>query len=152
MKEMGKVIPLFGRKVAPVPELEKVVEPLEISEAELEEIEQIVLDAVKELSNPQELVGKTELKKPTDWDDANPREAGIADWIEENCNELPVHETENGLLLVGVPLHTFDELLRLVVDSVNDYEGMRSALERIAGRENELDAKIARDALNAIAK
>lgn len=147
MEKKGKVIPLF-KQAGEAVDTQKPPEPLPISEEELEEVEKIIQETIMELEG--EPVGKLELEIPDDWEDAIPREATVADWIEENCNELPVHESENGLIFVGVPLHTFDELLRMVVDSVNDYETMRSALERIAERGNELEAKIARDALASL--
>lgn len=79
-----------------------------------------------------------------------PREASIGDWVMENCNELPVHEEEDGRLVVAVPILTFDEMVALVVNSINGYEEMKSALEKIAKRGNELEGKIARDALSTL--
>jgi hypothetical protein len=41
-------------------------------------------------------------------------------------------------------------MVALVVNSINGYEEMKSALEKIAKRGNELEGKIARDALSTL--
>lgn len=95
-------------------------------------------------THPQAREGAVELEL---YEETEPREAGIGDWIMENCNALPLHEDAKGRIVVAVPIHTFDELVVLVVDCVNDYESMKEALEKIAGRGNELERKIANDTL-----
>ena len=136
MKKSRKVIPLFPDKVnEETASVER--EEMIISDVKIEELERTVTDVLKESGESYE-------------EEALPREATIGDWIVENCNELPIHEEADGRLVVAVPILIFDELVSLTVDSVNHYEVMKSALERIAKRENELEAKIARDALKNI--
>lgn len=127
MTKNRKVIPLFPQQSE-----EENLEAFGITPEELDEIEYVVQKTLSELEKEEE---------------EEPREAGIGDWVMENCNALPVHQEESGRVIVAVPIQTFDEMVCLVVDCVNDYESMKSALEQIAGRGNELEQKIAKDAL-----
>lgn len=127
MDKNRKVIPLFPQESE-----EENLEAFGITREELDEIEYVVHQTLSELEEEGE----------------EPREAGIGDWVMENCNALPVHQEENGRVVVAVPIQTFDEMVCLVVDCVNDYESMKAALEKIAGRGNELERKIAKDALD----
>ena len=126
MDKNRKVIPLFPQQSE-----EEKLKAFGITPEELDEIEYVVLQTLSELEEEGE----------------EPRKAGIGDWVMENCNALPIHEEDDGRVIVAVPIHTFDELVCLVVESVNDYETMKLALEKIAERENELEKKIANKAL-----
>lgn len=128
MDKNRKVIPLFPGQE------EDELKAWGITAEEIYEIESLVQETLSAISQ----------------EEVEPREATIGDWVMENCNALPIHQEENGRVLVAVPIQTFDEMLCLVVDCVTDYEQMKSALEKIAQRENELERKIAQDALNAL--
>jgi hypothetical protein len=126
MKKSGNVVPF-------------PFQPVNVShmDTEMKEVEKVAISILKELKHPE-------------LEDVLPREATIGDWVIENCNALPVHEEEGGRLVVAVPILTFDEMVALVVNSINGYEEMKSALEKIAKRGNELEGKIARDALSTL--
>ena len=126
MKKSGNVVPF-------------PFQPVSVSHMEtgMKEVEKVAISILKELKHPE-------------LEDVLPREASIGDWVMENCNALPVHEENDGRLVVAVPILTFDELVALVVNSINGYEEMKSALEKIAKRGNELEGKIARDALSTL--
>lgn len=126
MSKNRKVIPMFPNQSE-----EEKLEAFGITPEEIAEVENVVKETLNQLEKEGE----------------EPREAGIGDWLVENCNELPIHEQEDGRVIVAVPIETFDEMVCLVADCVNDYESMKSALETIAGRGNELEQKIAKDAL-----
>lgn len=126
MKKSGNVLPF-------------PLKPVSVShmDAGMKEVEKVVISILEELKHPE-------------LEDVLPREASIGDWVMENCNALPVHEEKDGRLVVAVPILTFDEMVALVVNSINGYEEMKSALEKIAKRGNELEGKIARDALSTL--
>ena len=126
MKKSGNVVPF-------------PFQPVSVSHMDtgMKEVEKVAISILKELKHPE-------------LEDVLPREASIGDWVMENCNALPVHEENDGRLVVAVPILTFDELVALVVNSINGYEEMKFALEKIAKRGNELEGKIARDALSTL--
>lgn len=127
MDKNRKVIPLFLEQ-----EEEEKLKAWGITAEELYEVESVVSETLSALGQAA----------------VEPREAGIGDWVMENCNALPVHQEDDGRVIVAVPIQTFDEMVCLVVDCVKDYESMKSALEKIAGRGNELERKIAKNALD----
>lgn len=138
MKRKNNVIPLFPDP-KPVPN-----EPfLEVSEEEIEEVARLVEETVNELNPP---VHETACEEPEREEDIEPIES-IEEWLADNCNGLPVYVQEDGEVVVGMPTEVYTELLRIVVDSVNDGDVMRTALEKIANRPNELGSHIAQKAL-----
>lgn len=77
------------------------------------------------------------------------KKGSLSDWLVENFNGLPVHEKIGGRAEVAVPLELIEEMFELMGELVSREAVLESALNRIQERGSELEAKIARDALNA---